>query len=106
MTADHSWGSRRVGRSWRSTSADRSGRSDSLGQWRASKCLAALAHEAAVTAQAQGKFWEMHDLLFENQDRTRRIMGTPTYFVNGVRVVGARSFNDFRLMAEANAQGA
>jgi protein-disulfide isomerase len=27
------------------------------------------AAKAAVAAQKQGKFWEMHDLLFENQDR-------------------------------------
>ena len=30
---------------------------------------AALAAEAAETAGAQGKFWEMHDMLFTNQDR-------------------------------------
>jgi len=29
---------------------------------------AALAAEAAEVAGAQGKFWEMHDVLFENQD--------------------------------------
>jgi protein-disulfide isomerase len=29
---------------------------------------ALLAAEAAEAAGAQGKFWEMHDLLFENQD--------------------------------------
>ena len=103
---------------------------------------AALAHEAAVAAQEQGKFWEMHDLLFQNQIRlryddlisyarelgldvaafkqaldTRRyrarvrrdlnearkqeIAGTPTYFVNGVRVVGARSFTEFRRVVES-----
>jgi protein-disulfide isomerase len=28
-----------------------------------------LAHEAAMAAGAQGKFWEMHDLLFANQGR-------------------------------------
>ncbi len=27
------------------------------------------ASKAAVAAQQQGKFWEMHDLIFENQDR-------------------------------------
>jgi protein-disulfide isomerase len=30
---------------------------------------AALAAEAAEAAGAQGRFWEMHDLLFTNQDR-------------------------------------
>jgi hypothetical protein len=30
---------------------------------------AALAAEAAEAAGAQGKFWEMHDMLFTNQDR-------------------------------------
>jgi protein-disulfide isomerase len=29
--------------------------------------LALPAHEAAEAAGAQGKFWEMHDILFENQ---------------------------------------
>lgn len=31
-----------------------------------------LAHEAALAAGAQGKFWEMHDLLFGNQTKLRR----------------------------------
>jgi protein-disulfide isomerase len=33
----------------------------------ASNSNAVLAHEAALAAGAQGKFWEMHDMLFENQ---------------------------------------
>jgi protein-disulfide isomerase len=33
---------------------------------------ASLAHRAAAAAQAQGKFWEMHDLLFANQARATR----------------------------------
>jgi protein-disulfide isomerase len=33
---------------------------------------APLAHEAAIEAGRQGKFWEMHDLLFANQQRLRR----------------------------------
>jgi protein-disulfide isomerase len=32
----------------------------------------ALAHEAAMAAQAQGKFWEMHDLLFAEQHKLTR----------------------------------
>src|ERR1700726_1296184 len=31
--------------------------------------LAELAAEAAEAAGAQGKFWEMHDMLYENQDQ-------------------------------------
>jgi protein-disulfide isomerase len=30
---------------------------------------AALAHEAAIAAQEQGKFWEMHELIMANQTR-------------------------------------
>jgi protein-disulfide isomerase len=33
---------------------------------------AMLAHEAALAAGAQGKFWEMHNLLFANQERLAR----------------------------------
>ena len=33
---------------------------------------AMLAHEAALAAGAQGKFWEMHDTLFENQTHLTR----------------------------------
>jgi protein-disulfide isomerase len=33
---------------------------------------APLAHELAVEAARQGKFWEMHDLLFENQAKLKR----------------------------------
>jgi protein-disulfide isomerase len=33
---------------------------------------APLAHEAALAAAAQGKFWEMHDLLFSGQDKLTR----------------------------------
>jgi protein-disulfide isomerase len=33
---------------------------------------AALAHEAALAAGDQGKFWEMHDLLFVDQDNLKR----------------------------------
>jgi protein-disulfide isomerase len=31
-----------------------------------------LAHEAALAAGAQGKFWEMHDLIFATQDKLTR----------------------------------
>ncbi len=33
---------------------------------------AALAHRAALAATQQGKFWEMHDLLFANQRKAER----------------------------------
>lgn len=33
---------------------------------------ASLAHQAALAAGEQGKFWEMHDLLFANQSAVRR----------------------------------
>jgi protein-disulfide isomerase len=33
---------------------------------------AVLAHEAALAAAAQGKFWEMSDLIFSNQNRRQR----------------------------------
>jgi protein-disulfide isomerase len=33
---------------------------------------APLAHEASLAAGAQGKFWEMHDMLFENQKKLTR----------------------------------
>jgi protein-disulfide isomerase len=33
---------------------------------------AQLAHQAAMAAKEQGKFWEMHDLLFANQQRAQR----------------------------------
>ncbi len=33
---------------------------------------AALAHEAAMAASEQGKFWEMHDALFASQDKLTR----------------------------------
>lgn len=35
--------------------------------------LALAAAEAAESAHAQGKFWEMHDILFERQPRLERI---------------------------------
>jgi protein-disulfide isomerase len=92
-----------------------------------------LAHEAALAAGAQGKFWEMHDALFENQTKLSRtdllgyakalslnlpafqqaldnhtyrpiierdlaeakglgVTTTPTFFVNGRRLVGPQGY--------------
>jgi protein-disulfide isomerase len=94
---------------------------------------APLAHEAALAAGAQGKFWEMHDTLFENQTKLSRadllgyakalglnlpafqqaldnhtyrpiverdlaeakglgVTTTPTFFVNGRRLVGPQGY--------------
>lgn len=36
---------------------------------------ASIAAEAAEAAKAQGKFWEMHDLLFEGQEQRREAVG-------------------------------
>jgi protein-disulfide isomerase len=94
------------------------------------------AAKAAIAAQMQGKFWEMHDKLFANQkklgedfyveaakelglnvEKFRKDMksdkvakqlkndtkiagnvganGTPTFFINGVKVVGAQPYSRF-----------
>jgi protein-disulfide isomerase len=94
---------------------------------------AMLAHEAALAAGAQGRFWEMHDTLFENQAKLSRadlleyakalglnlptfqqaldnhtyrstieadlaearglgVTTTPTFFVNGRRLVGPQGY--------------
>jgi protein-disulfide isomerase len=94
------------------------------------------AAKAAIAAQMQGKFWEMHDKLFANQkklgedfyvkaakdlglnvEKFKKDMnsdkvaqqlkndtkvagnvganGTPTFFINGVKVVGAQPYSRF-----------
>jgi protein-disulfide isomerase len=104
---------------------------------------AALAHEAAIAAQEQGKFWEMHELIFSDPTRIRysdlvshaeqlgldmilfkealdtrrlrarvvrdldegrrlQVTATPTYFVNGVRHMGARSTPEFRFLVDSS----
>lgn len=98
--------------------------------------------KAAMAAQAQGKFWEYHDILFKNQrDQTdenfvkwakqlglnvekfkkdmknpefdKRIEadqnfarqngagGTPAFFINGVRLVGAQPYEKFKEIIDA-----
>ena len=98
---------------------------------------APLASEAALAAGAQGKFWEMHDALFENQRAISRAdiekyaasigldvakfkaeldsgkhkkaieadqavankfgaRGTPNFFINGRKLVGAQPFEQFK----------
>ena len=98
---------------------------------------APLAHEAALAAGEQGRFWEMHDAVFANQQALERdalvtqaralgldvdrfvrdldsgrftalveqdmaegarlgVSGTPTFFINGRRLVGAHPLAAFR----------
>ncbi|MEX1362790.1 MAG: thioredoxin domain-containing protein [Nannocystaceae bacterium] len=105
------------------------------------------AARAAVAAQAQGKFWKMHDLLFANPkqrseqqleklakraglnvEKFRKVFrspsakarvgaeieacqadgasGTPTFFINGRKLVGARPLADFEAVIAEELQGA
>jgi protein-disulfide isomerase len=98
---------------------------------------AGLAAEAALAAGAQGKFWEMHDRIFTNQQQMEvdtlkkyaqelkldmkkfnadldshrfkaavdedmktgsgaAVRGTPTFFVNGKKLVGAKPLAEFQ----------
>jgi protein-disulfide isomerase len=98
---------------------------------------APLAAEAALAAGAQGKFWEMHDKIFANQQKMEidnlkqyaqelklnmqkfnadldshrfktavdedmktgasvAVRGTPTFFVNGKKLVGAKPLAEFQ----------
>ena len=105
--------------------------------------LAARASEAALN---QDKFWEMHDMIFENQkewstsnnalslftnyavslglDREKfladidsnfvydkvnsnyqeglslKVGGTPTFFLNGKKIINPRSYNEFKLLIQ------
>jgi protein-disulfide isomerase len=100
-----------------------------------------LAAEAALAANEQGKFWQMHDKLFENQQALDRpnlekyaeelglnmtkfkaaldsgkfkdkvdsdakegaavgATGTPTFFINGTKVVGAQPFDAFKTVID------
>jgi protein-disulfide isomerase len=103
---------------------------------------ALLAHEAALAAGAQGKFWEMHDTLFLNQTKLTRadllayaqqlhldipafqqaldnhtyrpvverdlaeakglgVAATPTFFVNGRRLVGPQGYASLGAVVES-----
>ena len=98
---------------------------------------APLASQAALAAGAQGKFWEMHDKLFDNMKALKRenldayaqelgldlsrfkadldsgkfkavvdadlavgstfgVQGTPNFFINGRKLVGAQPFESFK----------
>lgn len=100
------------------------------------------AAEAAECAQDQGKYWEMHDKLFQNQknldiDSLKKyakdigldveefnscldsgkyasevqkdfndgqkygVSGTPTFFINGIELVGAYPFDSFKQIIDA-----
>ena len=100
------------------------------------------AAEAALAANAQGKFWEMHDKLFANQQHLERAdlekyaqeiglnmdkfkkaldtnqykdhidrdkaeaakagaQGTPTFLINGTRLVGAQPVEQFKQLIDA-----
>ena len=106
---------------------------------------AKLASEAALAAGEQGKFWEMHDLLFQNQKNLGRealtgyakqlgldvaqfdaaldshkfasqvdlelkegqdngITGTPSFFINGKKLVGAQPLEKFKAEIDAALQ--
>jgi protein-disulfide isomerase len=108
----------------------------------ASNPNALLAHEAALAAGAQDKFWEMHDTLFENQTKLTRtdllgyakalglnlpafqqaldnhtyrpiierdlaeaaglgVTTTPTFFVNGRRLVGPQGYASLGAVIES-----
>jgi protein-disulfide isomerase len=108
----------------------------------ASNPNAMLAHEAALAGGAQGKFWEMHNLLFENQTKLTRadllvyakslgldlaafqhaldnhtyrpiverdlaeaaglgVTTTPTFFVNGRRLVGPQGYASLGAVIES-----
>jgi len=76
--------------------------------------LAEPAAETAELAGAHGRFWEMHDGIYEDQDRLSLklllelgkllglsgasvrsgVNGTPTFFINGVRHDGLYEFED------------
>ncbi|HXJ20272.1 MAG TPA: thioredoxin domain-containing protein [Polyangia bacterium] len=100
-----------------------------------------LAAEAALAAKDQGKFWQMHDKMFANQQALDRasleryaqelgldmakfkaaldsgkykdkvdaedregaavgVTGTPTFFVNGTRLVGAQPIDAFKAVID------
>ncbi len=105
-----------------------------------------LAAEAALAANEQGKFWQMHDKLFANQQALDRaslekyaqelgldmgkfkaaldsgkfkdkvdaedkegaafgVTGTPTFFINGTRLVGAQPFECLQSGHRQRAEG-
>src|SRR3989344_2713566 len=59
---------------------------------------------AAEAAGRQGKFWEMHDMVFENQEewqgkRSATGLGlnsTPTFFLNGTKIANPRNYDELK----------
>ena len=107
---------------------------------------AMIAAEAALAADAQGKFWEMHDKIFTNQKRinidtlkgyakelnldmsafnsdiethkykkvidsdmklakSAGVRGTPTFFINGKKLVGAKPLPAFKEVIDGIKKG-
>jgi len=107
---------------------------------------AMIAAEAALAADAQGKFWEMHDKIFANQKqinidnlksyaqelnldmttfnndieskkykkvidtdmklaRGAGVRGTPTFFINGKKIVGAKPLKAFQEVIDGLMKG-
>jgi protein-disulfide isomerase len=107
---------------------------------------AMLAHQAALAAAEQDRFWPMHDALMANQRAVKRddliakarqlgldvarftsdlddprfrsrietdikegdglgVSSTPTFFINGRRLVGARPLEDFKALIEEELGG-
>ena len=105
-----------------------------------------LAAEAALAANEQGKFWQMHDKMFANQQALDRpslekyaqeigldmakfkaaldsgkfkdkvdaedkegaavgVIGTPTFFINGIRLVGAQPLDAFKAVIDKQLKG-
>ena len=107
---------------------------------------ASSAAEASECADDQGKFWDYHDAIFNNQNRLGRdlyielagqlnldvdkftqcidtgefrqevqadasygsqigVSGTPTFFINGIKLVGAQPYAAFQQVIEAELSG-
>ncbi len=66
---------------------------------------ASAAHEAAEAAAAQGKFWEMHDLLYNKQQEWSDLSNPIDRFVEYARQLGL-DISKFKsdVMSNANAQ--
>ena len=69
------------------------------------------AAESEECADDQGKYYEMHDKLFETglldvqkdfkDGQAAGVDGTPQFFINGIRVRGAQPFSAFQQIIEA-----